>query len=395
MVKNIQSNIWKLYVVQGLRSMFFMVPILILFFQDYGLSMQEILLLQSIFALGIIMFEIPSGYFSDVIGRKKTIISGCILGFIGLSIYSIAHEFWGFLIGELIIGFGMSLLSGTDSAMLYDTLVEIHKKDTYKKTEGKIMAMNSIAESFSSVVGGGVALISLKVPLYIEMITAFLAIVFAFTLIEPKRQKYENKNGAMQEIFNIIKYSVYKNKKLIWLIIYTGIIGASFSVVMWMIQPYFKLVGVPLEYFGVLWAVFTLSIGMFAVLSDYFEKIVGKSILLILLTGVSIIGYIVLSIFQSLWVVIFFLLFYFTIGISTPLVRYYININITSDKRATVLSFKSLVGRLLFIIIGPFIGWVNDMYSLPMAFMISGLIFSVLGIIALLFLYKHKVIFSE
>jgi len=75
-------------------------PIIVLFFQENGLSMKEVFLLQSIFSIGIILFEIPSGYFSDVIGRKKTIILGCIFGFLGFSIYSFSYGFLGFLIAE-------------------------------------------------------------------------------------------------------------------------------------------------------------------------------------------------------------------------------------------------------------------------------------------------------
>ena len=91
MTNNVESNIWKLYVIKSLRWFLLVMPIIVLFFQENGLSMMEILLLQSIFSIGIILFEIPSGYFSDVMGRKNTIIIACILGFIGFLIYSFSH----------------------------------------------------------------------------------------------------------------------------------------------------------------------------------------------------------------------------------------------------------------------------------------------------------------
>ncbi|MEA3378974.1 MAG: MFS transporter [Nanoarchaeota archaeon] len=122
-MSNIESNIWKLYVIKALRWFMLIMPIIVLFFQENGLSIKEVLLLQSFFSIGIILFEIPSGYFSDVIGRKTTIIFGCILEFIGFSVYSFSYGFIGFLIAELILGLGSSFLSGTDSAIIYDGLI--------------------------------------------------------------------------------------------------------------------------------------------------------------------------------------------------------------------------------------------------------------------------------
>ena len=93
-------------------------PIIVLFFQENGLSMKEILLLQSLFSIGVVLFEIPSGYFSDVVGRKTTIVLGCIFGFLGLLTYSFSYGFIGFLIAELLLGLGTSFISGTDSAII-------------------------------------------------------------------------------------------------------------------------------------------------------------------------------------------------------------------------------------------------------------------------------------
>ncbi len=50
----------------------------------------------------------------------------------------------------------------------------------------------------------------------------------------------------------------------------------------------------------------------------------------------------------------------------------YINRLISPDKRATVLSVKNMIGRFLFTIIGPFIGWTRDAYTFKTAFLPAG-----------------------
>jgi len=53
--------------MEALYWFLLIMPIIVLFFQKNGLSMKDILLLQSVFSISIVLFEIPSGYFSDVI----------------------------------------------------------------------------------------------------------------------------------------------------------------------------------------------------------------------------------------------------------------------------------------------------------------------------------------
>jgi predicted MFS family arabinose efflux permease len=389
-MSNIESNIWKLYVIKALRWFMLIMPIIVLFFQENGLSMKEVLLLQSIFSIGIILFEIPSGYFSDVIGRKTTIILGCILGFFGFSIYSFSYGFWGFLIAELILGLGSSFLSGTDSAIIYDSLIQSKKEKDYKKIEGRMLSVGNFSEAIASFIGGFVALISLRTPFYIEMTLMFFTIPLAFTLIEPKRQKHENKEGPIKEIIKIVKYSIHHNREIKWLIFYSGFIGASTLTMVWFIQPYFQFVGLPLAYFGIAWGILNLSVGIFSLYAHKIELSVGRKKSLISLIFILFIGYVLLGIFNSLWAIIFIILFYFVRGISEPILKDYVNKLISSNMRATVLSVKNLFGRLVFSIIGPFIGWITDVYSLQLALLTSGSIFVILGIISLLFLHKNK-----
>lgn len=68
----------------------------------------------------------------------------------------------------------------------------------------------------------------------------------------------------------------------------------------------------------------------------------------------------------------------------------YVNTLVSSDIRATVLSIQALMFRFVFVIIGPFIGWVSDIYTLQTALFSAGIIFSVLFSIPLVFLAKYK-----
>lgn len=390
--KGVEGNIWKFYIIKALNWFLLVMPIIVLFYQENGLSMRDLLLLQSVFSIAIISFEVPSGYFSDVFGRRTTLIIGTIIGFIGYLVFSLSYGFWGFLIAEVIMGLGSSFLSGTDSALIYDSLAQLKKKKDYKKIEGRIASIGNFSEGIAALVGGSLALISLRMPLYVQTGVLLFTIPLAFSIVEPVRNKLKNKLGAFRGILKIVRYSMHDHKEIKWLIVYSSVIGCATLTAAWMAQPYFKLVGLPLVFFGVLWAALQFSVGGFALIAYKFEELFGKKkslIILIILVGI---GYICLSLINSLWGIVFIFLLYFVRGINMPIVKDYLNNVITSEIRATVLSVRFLIGRLIFSVLGPSIGWMTDIYSLQFALMVSGLFFFISGIISLIFLEYHKVL---
>ena len=122
-------------------------PIIVLFFQDNGLNLQQIMTLQACYSLSLSLLEIPSGYAADIIGRRKTLILGCILAFLGFSIFSVSYDFWWFLIAEILLGFGNSFISGADTALMYDSLLEAKAEDQFLKYEGRSISIGNFSEA--------------------------------------------------------------------------------------------------------------------------------------------------------------------------------------------------------------------------------------------------------
>jgi len=87
---------------------------------------------------------------------------------------------------------------------------------------------------------------------------------------------------------------------------------------------------------------------------------------------------------------LFAFLILFVKGFSSVVISDHVHQLTDSSIRATTLSIKSLVEKLFFAAITPFIGWVADIYSLQQALGLSGLIVLITGtIILVLFLKKN------
>lgn len=382
--RTIAGNLWKIPLIKAMNSFMLVMPVIVLFFQENGLSIAEVFILQSLFSISVIVLEIPTGYLSDRFGRRNSIIIGCLLEAAGYTLYAASYGFWGFLASEMLIGFGASFISGADSALLYDSLEELGRSGEYKKVEGRNTSFGMVSESAASVLGGFLAVISLRFPMYFEAAVLWLAVPISLALVEPGRQKLEPRGSPFRDMLRLTRYALHEHAEIKWLTLYSSAVGASTLTMVWLIQPYLKTAGLALEHFGIAWAALML-IGAFCSWHAHgIERFLGRRRSLIALIALPAAGYAILGASGSLLGAFAIALFYVTRGVHNPVLADYINGLVSSDIRATILSVKNLAGRMIFSVIGPAIGWIEGRHSLSAALFVSGSIFLLLGTAALL-----------
>jgi MFS family permease len=133
---SISGNIPRLYIIKVAKWFMLTMPILMLFYIDLGLSNEQAFQLKAVYSIAIVIFEIPSGYIADVLGRRTTLILGAFLGTMGFAFYTLGDGFIWFLMAEITLGIGQSFISGADSALLYDSLKHNQLEKKYLRYEG-------------------------------------------------------------------------------------------------------------------------------------------------------------------------------------------------------------------------------------------------------------------
>ena len=388
----LKKNIWKFYLYNIFTGMFFAVPVFVLFWQGNGLNLTEIMLLQSIFAISSVVLEIPTGYFADVYGRKHTLTIAGITGLLAISIYSIGHNFNQFLIAEIFFALSISFSSGTKSAFVYDTLKELGKENQYKKLWGNLLFYGMMSLAVSSIIGGFIGKINLRYTLYASIPFFAAPVLLILLMHEPQRHKLVIKKGYTKELLIILKNTFLHNKKLRWIIIYSGIVYAFNQAALWLYQPYFKLSGLDIVWFGFVFSSFQLVAAFTSKYAHKLEEKLGQKYSLAMLILLVALSYFLMSNFVFLFSFSFCFIQQFVRGFKNAVVTDYINQLTSSDIRATVLSAQSFIGRLIYAIIIPFIGWVADVYTLVQAFGILAITSLVTGIVILVILRKDGVI---
>ncbi|MGW8314315.1 MAG: MFS transporter [Bacteroidales bacterium] len=390
MARFLHPNIPRLYLIKIAKWFMLYMPIVVPFYESNGLSMKDIMVLQAVYSVAIVILEIPSGYLADVIGRKKTLIIGAMFGTLGFAVYSFSHGLAGFMIAEIILGIGQSCVSGADSAMLYDSLLEKGEEKKYTRYEGRITSLGNVAEAIAGIIGGLLAGITLRVPYIAQSFVAFIALPAALTLTEPSRTVPLIKAGIL-EILRIARFAMIQDRVLRRNILFSAVTGTATLTMAWFAQPFFEHAGIDIKWFGILWTTLNLTVAITSYTAHQVETRLGQRRSVLLIACFLPVGYLALSRFGSAWGLIALYLFYLVRGYATPVLKDYINRVTSSNIRATVLSVRNFIIRLLFAGTGPLLGWIKDLYSLPQALLLAGIIFLVIGIVmALLFLATGK-----
>ena len=375
----LKHNILKLYLLRGFLWFMVSMPIIVLFFQENGLNLMEVMILQSVYSCTIAITEIPSGYIADYFGRKNSLILGTVLTFCGYLIFSNFSSFEIFICAQIIIAIGGSLMSGADSALMYDTLLETEDEKHYTKVEGRTYAIGNFSEAVAGLLGGFLATTSLLLPVQVQTSILFLCIPIAISLVEPSLHKKDKIEKGFYSIIKVVRYSLLENTKLRWLIIYSSIMGVATLSAAWLAQPFFKSIDVSLVYYGILWAFLNVTAGFSSVNSYKYEQKHNTPNLLLILGILMSLSFFIIYFLPNYYGLILIFSIYYMRGIITPLLKNQININTKSNIRATVMSVRSFILRISFAIIAPILGYLADNNSVYNSFLLMSILIIVIS----------------
>mgnify|MGYP006429819081 CR=1 FL=1 len=411
MYKRLQRNINLLYTFNFLKGLKFFIPIFALYLQQELFTVFNVTLILAVQSVATLVFEIPSGAIADLFGRKKTLIASSIIAIIALLFLSFGQSLTVFIIYAILIALAESLISGTDTAILFDSikgieryakknaiaqeeaslgkkeapilLDEIKKLPKFKKVISISNSMWPIGASISSAIGGFLAAYSLKLPIIITIIPFILALLITFFLVEPKYVKEKHKS-ILTHIFKSTKIVI--KKKQVLLLSLAGLLFYAFGEVAHQLNPiFFQFKDISVELFGIIFAVtFGLSfLGSF--FSHNVSEKIGNKKTIILAAIVSPFLIYGATLAPGIWAAVLIVSASLFWGLKWPVISHLLNLEVKSKNRATVISIGNLARKLGFAIFVPFFGYFVDLYDVNIAFKLAGVL-SFIVVFLLLFL---------
>ena len=344
----------------ALQMSLFPMAVITLFWQyQIGMSMTQILMLQGFFGFAMALFEFPSGYLADRIGYRRTLILAALMMAVGWSIYLVSHSFGAILGAEFVLGVAMSLISGSDSALLYESLVETEQEARFGHWAGLQRFWGQFGEGTAALTAGLLYAWWDRAPFALEILVWLANLLIALRMVEPERHRPPTEDNWKQ-IKGMFRHAVLDNHALRAVFFITIVLSMSSFVPVWMIQIYAQESGVPTWALGPIWATANYTVAIFSLLSARCELRFGLLRLVLICCALTFAGYAGLGLTETLWSFAFYFLITASRGLFAPALHHQEQRLIPSQDRAGFLSLRSLVFRLSFLALAPVIGVLVD-----------------------------------
>lgn len=152
-------------------------PIAVLYFHEVSGSYAAAMTVYSIVFFSQAVLEVPTGMISDRFGRRRSMIIGAVAATLSISCYALGVGFWLLAVGAVFEGLSRALFSGTDSALLFESLPENDRQPLFQKYSGRINSMSQLALCLSATLCSLLALHSFKLVLWVSVLPQFLSLV--------------------------------------------------------------------------------------------------------------------------------------------------------------------------------------------------------------------------
>jgi len=367
-MKTTRSNIRKLYTFSFLQMTLFPMAIITLFWKDHiGLSLTQILLLQGILSVVMVLMEYPSGYISDRIGYRVSLTLSAMLGMTGWGIYTLATSFAHVMAAEILLGISLAFISGSDSALLYETLKAEGAEQEYARHQGRMSGFAQGGEALGALFAGVIYAYAPVLPFVLQVGVWLLALLLTRSMIEPVRI-ISSPASHLAEALQSARYAFVENKVLRYNILLNTFLGIASFYPVWLIQPYMQHAGVPLTWFGPVWSGANLTVAFFSLTSHRVAGYLGDRFMVIMFLVLVGVGYLGLGLIGGLWGFLFYYLLTSMRGLRGPMMLNLTQRECPSANRAGILSLQSLCFRLLFVCSGPLVGMLADRAGVQQAF---------------------------
>ncbi|MAS95743.1 MAG: MFS transporter [Verrucomicrobiales bacterium] len=343
-------------------------PIFAVIQLDYGLTMSQFAILNAVWAVSIVLLEVPSGALADLIGRKRMVIGASLLMVLEMAVLAFVPlgnttiVFWAWLVNRIISGAAEASASGADEALAYDSIPPDEQKKRWPKVLSRLMTLSSIASIIAMLIGSAVYdpnLLNkifgwfgfegelskedvLRIPIYLTLVNAIIAVFVSFSMKEPERDSHHGTECSMwSEIFAAGAW-VLKNPFVYAIILAALVHDSIVRIFLVSTSEYYRLIEIPTAWFGVIGACFA---GMGILVPKFAEYLVEKRSIKTnyILVSVSIFfGLVGISLAIPIWGVLMGLFFAFGFRLLTFFTSHYLNAEVDSKHRATVLSFRGL-----------------------------------------------------
>lgn len=354
----------------------FYYPVYALLFLDFGLTLEQFGILNGIWALTIVLSEVPSGAIADTIGRRKLLITAGICMAAEMGVLLVATPgggdlvFYLFLVNRIISGLAEAAASGADEALTYDSLKAAGRENEWGKILEHVQRMTSIAFFFAMTLGAVVydpgfvnaTLQSVgfdaqftqsqlvKLPIFLTFISSLVVLFSALRMHEvkePQKHLRETLAKSGRQILSAGRW-IFITPLAFGIVLCLMALDSVIRQYLTLASEYWKTIELPIASFGLIGSG-TAILGIFTpriarILADRYSPVHN----LFIISALVLIGLCGMTLVIPIWGIAPAVLLHIAMQFMNYHSSRYLNEIAPSEQRATILSFKGLTTNLAY-----------------------------------------------
>jgi MFS family permease len=386
-----RSNIRNFIAFRMFFNARFYYPVFAVIYLDFGMTLEQFAILNSIWAATIILAEVPSGALSDIIGRKKMIVTAGILMVVEMLVWGFAPTsnldllFCILAINRVLSGLAEAAASGADEALVYDSIDEADKKDEWGLILQKVTRWQSFAFMVALLTGGilydpevmtqvcqflGFNLFltqqdTMRWPIFLNLVTALLTLLAALSLRETENYQSNTNTISIKSAFAQtwkVGHWILRTPFALIVILAAATIDSVIRMFITMNSEYYRQISYPEVAFGAIGAVIALQSMVVARISRGMTERFGPNQNFLIISFITLLAFIGIRFFIPYIGVVFSMLLFVAMGMTGFCTSFYLNKTADKSIRATLLSFKGLALNLGY-------GGIGILYALLVAYL--------------------------
>ncbi len=230
-----------------LRSQLFLLPVLLFFYQENGLSVGDFYLIQGLIVFFAFLFEIPAGYLGDIFPRKYILITAYSLFLGRLFLWIFFRGFEIILIGEFFYACSKACFDSVSSSFIYDILKKNGEEKKMVKAYSNFNAAMYIGTGIAALLGAG---LYTKFGSHVLLIAEFVIYSTAIVLLSflpnahtPVKNTVIGVKERLKKFWVAVRY-ILKSRKYCYLVLFSGFMVGVSHFFFWSFQPLMKSTGI-------------------------------------------------------------------------------------------------------------------------------------------------------
>lgn len=219
-----------------------------------GYSLVEIGIAETVFHITSLLFEIPSGVFADVFGRKKMLIVGSFMRLMGNIVMICSRNFYTVCLSMAFQALSYNFASGSNDALAYDSLKKVQLENEFERYLSNQLIIYAVCGGLSTLCVSFSLSLGYKTAYGIDVIFSVVTVFILLSLYEIYSKEKENGKSLWNKMYECFKESfvfIKNSKSIMSLMLCNVFIGALATLLMFFLQTKLTEKGIPEKWLGV------------------------------------------------------------------------------------------------------------------------------------------------